>query len=713
MVEALYPQRYFKSIPHLDQASALITRNLSRREWQAEPKAFEAIAKEAEGLRRSGTWDDSSVMPLHQLRGQARSQGRKLRVAELMTLCGVKHAELAPEFQKFKGRIVYRGTSTTPTGLVALNASLFWGCLPGHAVSCSDAIQAYLQSELREETYVILPRELWHEGWEQKFGSQTKLVVRLCKSLYGHPQAGRLWQEYLSRILISLGGKESKEFPSNWFFESDGVLILSIYVDDLSLCGLEKHHTPFWRALRAKVKLDPECFIGPEGVRILGRLHCRHDGPSSTTLVFKMPEYAEQIVQTYCEITGTKPDQLRGVTTPSIAESAMTDEEVAVQGQLHDSASRILMRCLWFARLCRADIAFAVSRLASRVTRWTAWEDRQVLHLVSCIHHTREITMQASCSKDAPPELRIYTDADFAACPFTARSTSGIVVHIGTGSCAFPVMWQSRKQTSTARSTPEAEMIAVASAMFSEVINLQTFLETACKDPVPMIFHQDNETVLTILKSGYSAKLRHLGRVHRVDVASMSEILEQESYSAQYINSKDQLANGLTKVIPPAEWPAMLVQLCLSEGPPSHAAVSKAIILEAEQFAESLPKKLVAADLLQLLLHLPGEEPSRPTEQVDATTFTTGAYAHGGGIAGLRQNVVLFPNVTRVLCRFVRSILPEHKFTALMLSRNMITQTHRDSFNEPCSRNAVIPLEVFEGGHVWVQSPKGNGLVQT
>ena len=87
----------------------LITRNLSRREWQAEPKALEAIAQEAEGLRRNGTWDDSTAMPLHALRSNARAQGRKLRVAELMTLCGVKHAELAPEFQKFKGRIVYRG----------------------------------------------------------------------------------------------------------------------------------------------------------------------------------------------------------------------------------------------------------------------------------------------------------------------------------------------------------------------------------------------------------------------------------------------------------------------------------------------------------------------------------------------------------------------------------------------------------------------------
>ena len=123
--------------PNLGRASILNTKNLSRREWQAEPKALEAIAQEAEGLRRNGTWDVTTAIPLHELRSQTRSQGRKLRVAELMILCGVKHAELAPELRKIKGRIVYRGdrmmdefnnlvffeeTSTIPTGLIALNS---------------------------------------------------------------------------------------------------------------------------------------------------------------------------------------------------------------------------------------------------------------------------------------------------------------------------------------------------------------------------------------------------------------------------------------------------------------------------------------------------------------------------------------------------------------------------------------------------------------
>ena len=231
--------------------------------------------------------------------------------------------------------------------------------------------------------------------------------------------------------------------------------------------------------------------------------------------------------------------------------------------------------------------------------------------------------MNATCSWDAPPELRVYTDADFAACPYTSRSTSGIVVHIGTGQHAFPVMWQSRKQTSVARSTPEAEMISMASALFSEVINLQTFLQSVSKGTVPIIFFQDNETVLVILKSGYSPKLRHLGRVHRVNVASMAEIFEQEDFSATYVNSKDQLANGLTKVIPPAEWSEMLTQLCLSDGVSHAATVSKVVDEEAERFASSLPGKVTQEDLVQLLTYLPRESASRDSAD-EAACFTTG-----------------------------------------------------------------------------------------
>ena len=57
----------------------------------------------------------------------------------------------------------------------------------------------------------------------------------------------------------------------------------------------------------------------------------------------------------------------------------MTDEELAHEGAKHIFAARILMRCLWLSSLARPDMGFAVQRLASRITRWTKLEDRQML----------------------------------------------------------------------------------------------------------------------------------------------------------------------------------------------------------------------------------------------------------------------------------------------------------------------------------------------
>ena len=49
-------------------------------------------------------------------------------------------------------------------------------------------------------------------------------------------------------------------------------------------------------------------------------------------------------------------------------------------------------------------------------------------------------------------------------------------------------------------------MIALATAMFSETENLQAYLEDLLDTEVPVFFQQDNETVLAILKAGYSGK---------------------------------------------------------------------------------------------------------------------------------------------------------------------------------------------------------------
>ena len=58
-------------------------------------------------------------------------------------------------------------------------------------------------------------------------------------------------------------------------------------------------------------------------------------------------------------------------------------------------------------------------------------------------------------------------------------------------------------------------------------------------------------------------KLRHCGRVHGVNIASVAEVIDDDaqSISIGYCNTHLQLANPLTKVLPPQHWPEALFQL--------------------------------------------------------------------------------------------------------------------------------------------------------
>eukprot|EP00435_Cladocopium_sp_Y103_P057257 s2861_g19.t1 len=104
-----------------------------------------------------------------------------------------------------------------------------------------------------------------------------------------------------------------------------------------------------------------------------------------------MRAYAKGIVDLFCEMTETVKEKLRAVTAPCLPESNMTDEELA-----------------------KPDIAFAVQRLASHVTRWTRWEDRQTFRLISYLRAASEHVMKLKVDPNQLPSLSVNTDSDFA-----------------------------------------------------------------------------------------------------------------------------------------------------------------------------------------------------------------------------------------------------------------------------------------------------------
>ena len=198
------------------------------------------------------------------------------------------------------------------------------------------------------------------------YPTSARIAVKLLKSIYGHPLLTRL-QKHLATAPKALGGVEIAERPSNWMFHlRDKVMVLNVYVDDLTLARSSDLHSHFWQLLCKEINLEPEAEISSEGIRILGRLHRVQRTDDRTALALDMGSYAQQVVDLYVDLTGVEKDSLKVVPTPCLAESAMTEDDLRPR-VMQSLSAKVLMKSLWLARCSRPDVYFVVSRLASFV----------------------------------------------------------------------------------------------------------------------------------------------------------------------------------------------------------------------------------------------------------------------------------------------------------------------------------------------------------
>ena len=532
---------------------------LSRTELLNHPEGKAKIKEEADAMRALGVWGESvgELFELEDLKRISREKGETVHVAELMPIGSIKNAESA-ERAKLKVRSVFRGDETRdqngdlalfrdlkslPATVSTINLVLYYGLRKRNCVRIADAQRAYLQAPIGSPvpTYVILPKEMWHGHW---FGRYRRVAARLYKAIYGHPTSGDDWSCYFDGTLVrKLQGERVEGVPSLWWFPSLELLVAG-YVDDVVASGPEVSMGIFWEELGKLITIDGVSEPG----RYLGRDHLIYEFPKGKKVFLFMKDYAITAYKLYEDQFNCS---LKMYDTPFVTESVLTPEGYNEPGQLAGKAAQLLMKMLWLSRLSRPDIAFAISSLASNISKWTRNHDLMLYRLLGYVKATIDFGVHGTViANEEVPRLHLFADADLAGDVMTMKSHSGhFIVVMDDEGTFFPLFWSSKRQSCVSRSTTEAEIVSASTLVFEEGLPMNTVPQMILKETVQTVLQEDNQAVLVILRTGYSQKLRALNRTHKISVAALSDAIQARDITPTSTPSEDQLADIFAKAM--------------------------------------------------------------------------------------------------------------------------------------------------------------------
>jgi len=378
-----------------------------------------------------------------------------------------------------------------------------------------DVTTAFLAGEFKpnEKIFIEIP-----EGF--KNDKNKNKICRVLRGLYGIRGSPKRWNEKFTETLKKLGFKQLDNDPCT-FINKNGTIIITCYVDDGAIFySNESEVKDFLNNLKAEFKItinyNPMNYAGLEIKQ------------EENKIIIHQKNYCQQIVSKY------NMQDANGCDIPISIDNEEDSSPRAKNFPYREAVGSLL----YLTTKTRPDAAFAVNYESRNLENPTELNVRNVKQTIKYLLKNPNLGLAYNIGGQLD-ELIVYSDADFAGCQTTSRSTTGYVIFYNG-----PIAWCSKRQSIVTLSSTESELVAATEAT-KHAVALKRLIEEVMDIKLKQItLRIDNQSTIKLIKNGnFRKRTRHISvRYHY-----LMELYKKGELNVEHCSSNDQKADFLTK----------------------------------------------------------------------------------------------------------------------------------------------------------------------
>ncbi len=399
-----------------------------------------------------------------------------------------------------------------------------------------DVDSAFLHATLEEEIYITQPEGATIPGTEGQ-------VLRLFKSLYGLKQAPYMWNKEINGTFIAIGFSALKSDPCVFRLQlkSGRQIIIGLFVDD-AIILFDQQDVSEWLRIKKLIK-DKYSIKDMGNAQFILGMRIVRNRKQRTILIDQ---------QAYIEKTLNKLGHgvMRSMKTPGTPVNDLTfDEALPVADDNSKQLYQSYVGSAIYASIStRLDIAHATGIIARFAANPQTKHFHAAVRVMRYLSGTKEIPLTMDGKLNGKPLanaeicLSAFTDSDWAGDRSDSKSTSGSVIKINNS----PVLWLSKKQTTVARSSCEAEIIAIGETVreLQWIHGLLIELNFLSNRSPPATIYCDNASSVRIgTRDLANTRTKHIAVSHHF----IKEACDRKEIIIKWISNTKQQADIFTK----------------------------------------------------------------------------------------------------------------------------------------------------------------------